>query len=272
MHQTSDEGKGVPLVEEKLLRLDGTSIDVETAAVPITYEGRPAIQVVIRDLTARRAAEEERQRERRRIAHDLHDSLGHYLGFLHLKFDQLLDVDDLGNTIKVRQELGQMRAVTHDAYELVRDMLAAFLPTNAADLSTALLTLAHTTGKKADFSVRFLSEGQSRPLAPVTQQQTLYLFKEALNNVAKHAGAHYVDIDLLWKPETLTIALTDDGCGFQTDGVPTAQTEGHFGLTIMQERATETGGNLTVNSRPGSGTEVVFQLPLKPIPERAMGL
>jgi len=58
MRQTRGEGKEVPLIEEKSLRLDKTSIDVEVAAVPISYQGQPAIQAVVRNISRRKRAEE----------------------------------------------------------------------------------------------------------------------------------------------------------------------------------------------------------------------
>jgi signal transduction histidine kinase len=97
-------------------------------------------------------------------------------------------------------------------------------------------------------------------LPPVVQQQLLYLFQEALNNVAKHAGAQQVDICLSWTEDTLTAALADDGCGFDVADMEWAP--GHYGLRIMQERAEEINGQLTISSRPGRGTQLLLQLPL----------
>jgi PAS domain S-box-containing protein len=260
VRQVGEEGVGVPLVEEKLIRLDGTSVDVVVASVPIAYLGRPAVQSVIHDISPRKRAEAERERERARIARNLHDSLGHSLGYLHLKLDQLTSQDGLGQRKAVRQELVQMRDVANQAYELVRGMLAALLPSNASDLTTALLVQARSVCGRAGIKVQVNSEGQPRRLSPIVQQQLVYLFQEALVNVEKHANARQVDVNLAWGEDNLTLSLSDDGRGFDPEEV---RADGHFGLAIMQERAQEIDGQLSLSSCPDSGTELVLRLPLE---------
>jgi PAS domain S-box-containing protein len=261
IQRTKADGVGVPLVEEKLIRLNGTSVDVETAAIPITYEAQPAVQVVFRDLTARKEAELERQKERTRIARDLHDSLGHSLGYLHLKLDQLAHSPTRDDFAVLRQEIEQMRCVANEAYEMVRGMLAALLPANATDLATALLMRARTVGQRGDFEVAVTTKGQPVALHPIVQQRILFLFQEALNNVEKHARAQSVHLDLAWTTDALTIAMSDDGQGFNINAL---QADGHHGLRIMQERAEEMNGQLIVSSGPASGTEVTLRLALDP--------
>ncbi len=255
------DGTGVPLVEEKLIRLDGTSVDVETAAIPVIYEAGPAVQVVIHEITARKEAELERQRERTRIARDLHDSLGHSIGYLHLTLDQLASSQTRDDLLVLRQPIEQMRDVANEAYEMVRGMLAALLPANSTDLATALLVRARSVGQRGGFRVTVTTEGQPAALHPIVQQRILFLFQEALNNVEKHAKAQSVHLDLSWTTDALTIRMSDDGRGFDINSL---QPNGHHGLRIMQERAEEMNGQLTVSSCPASGTEVVLRLALNP--------
>lgn len=259
LEQVGETRKGVPLIEERFVRLDGTIVDVEAAAVPVIYQGKPAIQVVIHDITPRKQAEMEREKERARIARDLHDSLGHNLGFLHLKLDQLAGSEVSEEAIELQKSLEQMRDVADDAYEIVRDMLAAALPSNTADLATALLVRARAVGRRGKFQIRLASEGRSCTLSPVVQQQVLYLFQEALTNIERHAEAQQVDLHLEWQEDNLTITLVDDGRGFQPADL---QLNGKFGLWIMRERAEEMNGRLELSSHPNGGTEVRLRLPL----------
>jgi PAS domain S-box-containing protein len=266
VQQVGEEGKGAPLVEETLIRLDGTSVDVEVASVPITYRGQPAVQSVVRDVSQRKRAEAERERERARMARHLHDTLGHSLGYLHLKLDQLTGEDALVTSEGVKQELAQMRDVANDAYELVRGILAASLPSNATDLTTALLAQARSIGQRGKFEVQLSSEGRPQPLSPIVQQQLLYLVQEALVNVERHADAGQVTIKLAWGDDALTISLSDDGVGFDPEGV---RSDRHFGLAIMHERAREIDGQLTLTSCPDAGTELVLRLPVLPVSQPA---
>jgi signal transduction histidine kinase len=138
-------------------------------------------------------------------------------------------------------------------------MLAAARPSNSTDLATALQAQAQSARNRARFRVHFTNEGQPRPMSPIVQHQVLYIFQEAMSNVVRHANAQHVELSLVWAEDTLTIMLSDDGCGFDPTS---ALADGHFGLTIMQERAEEINGFLSITSRPAVGTELTLRLSL----------
>jgi PAS domain S-box-containing protein len=250
---------GVPLAEEKFMCLDGTSVDVEIVTIPITYQGRPALQTVLRDIRVRKLAEQARIAERTSIARDLHDSLGQSLGYLQLKLNQIVDDTDSIEASNVRDELTGMRDMANEAYEQVRDMLASFMPVNTIPIAKALRDLALAVGTRARFKAQVVERGQGEALSPVLQQQLLYLCSEALNNIAKHADATQVKIELHWEADSLTVNIKDDGRGFDPSA-PLAQSS--YGLRIMRERIAQVKGEFTINSDPGSGTELIFRVPL----------
>lgn len=228
----------------------------------LVVSGPNEVLAIVRDITDRKTRAAALEKERARIARDLHDSLGQNLGYLHLKLDELAGSDSLRTLEAEQQELARMREVASEAYELVRNMLAAARPSNSTDLATALLHQANAVSARARFEVHLATEGQPVSLSPIVQQQVLYILQEALSNVEKHANARRVDINLKWTKDILTITLSDDGCGFET-GAP--RPHGHFGLTIMQERAEELNGLLSITSNPDDGTELILWLPLNPI-------
>lgn len=207
--------------------------------------------------------------ERQRIARDLHDTLGQSLGFLHLKLDQLATEGALHKIEEIQQELERMRDVANDAYVQVRGTLAELKETEAGALSNLLLKQARSVGERAHFQVRLRSQGPPQMLSPHVQRQLLYLVREALTNVEKHAQARRVEIDLDWSADALTLVLADDGQGFEPDEL---MPNGHFGLEIMRERAREIKGQLAIHSSPDAGTKVRLLLPLDGVSPLDQGL
>ena len=90
------------------------------------------------------------------------------------------------------------------------------------------------------------------------EQAALSIVQEALRNINKHAGAQTVRITIHRERQGIDVTIEDDGAGFVPSAFP-----GHFGLEQMRERATLSGGELSINSVPGSGTEVRFSTPAK---------
>ena len=81
------------------------------------------------------------------------------------------------------------------------------------------------------------------------------LCQEGLSNIAKHAGASRVDIQLQYETGAAELRIRDDGRGFDPD-----QTHpGHYGLSMMRERASAIGATLSITSQPGHGTEIVIR-------------
>jgi signal transduction histidine kinase len=202
--------------------------------------------------------------ERRRIARNLHDTLGQSLGYLHLKLDQLSGDDALQEIGEIRRELERMRIVANKSYRQVRGAVVALRSSTPTDLTITLLEHTRSVGDRVGFEVELFSEGQPRPLASHVQRQVLNIVREGFSNVEKHANARRVDTFVLWGEESLSIILSDDGKGFDTNRL---STNGHFGLEIMRERAAEIGGELILTSTPCSGTELTLMIPTPtPVP------
>ncbi|RME69317.1 MAG: PAS domain S-box protein [Chloroflexi bacterium] len=228
--------------------------------VRIVGSGPDEALVIISEVSERKAREEALQAERMRLARDLHDSLGQNLGYLRLKLDEFSSEGVELASDYCRRSLRQMRDVANEAYELVRNMIAAARPDNATNLSTALMAQARAIASRARFQVHLKTIGKPRPLTPVVQQQVLFICREALNNIARHASAANVELNLAWSSELLAVTIRDDGVGFSPQSLD--QAEGHYGLQIMEERASEIDAIFTLASAEGSGTEITLYLPL----------
>ena len=198
--------------------------------------------------------------ERQRMASDLHDTLGQDIAYLRTKIDQLATNNHLQENPGVAKELQQMSAVAADANKTIRSMLSATHSASKASLDTRLLAYANSIGERAGFKVANHIEGSATDLPSQMQFQIFLIFREILANIEKHALAQNVNINLSWnEPELLTISISDDGRGFQTD---TLDQDEHFGLSIIKARTHEMNGNFSVTSIPNSGTQISIRLPL----------
>jgi signal transduction histidine kinase len=86
------------------------------------------------------------------------------------------------------------------------------------------------------------------------------VLSEALANAEKHAAASSVRVQIALEDGSLRLCVIDDGVGFDSHRYASA---GHFGLGVMNSRAVEAGGKLSIESSPGSGTTVALSLPLE---------
>jgi signal transduction histidine kinase len=90
------------------------------------------------------------------------------------------------------------------------------------------------------------------------------ILQEALTNVARHASASTVFVNLRATGERIELSVKDDGAGFSTSDVPTSR---RFGLLGMRERSELMGGSFRLESAPGTGATIHVSIPLKPAPE-----
>jgi signal transduction histidine kinase len=204
---------------------------------------------------AKRHEDDLARKERHRIARDLHDSVSQALfsTVLHtraaqkaLKRKRLKPADPLEQSLDAIGELtrsaqSEMRALIfelgHDALE---EGLVAALARHASMLRTA-------HGLDADV------QGPERlPLSARAQTQLFGIGREALANVAKHAGASKAWVHIEARSGRVVVEVRDDGSGFDS----AARHPGHFGLESMHSRAAELGAVLTISSAPGAGTVV----------------
>ncbi len=107
---------------------------------------------------------------------------------------------------------------------------------------------------------RLTVTGEAVELPVEMQHNLLRICQEAISNAVRHGRPSRVDVDLVFTELRLRAAIRDDGAGFPAG--PSAESAGHFGLTVMQERARRVGGQLEVHSRPGEGTVIQAEVPL----------
>jgi signal transduction histidine kinase len=121
----------------------------------------------------------------------------------------------------------------------------------------AAFNLLEVNGVRVEFVMPEPRELARINLTSDRRRQILLLFKEAITNIARHAHASSVRVELSLQPRRLALTIDDDGRGFDPAGVV-----GGHGLHGLAQRAAELGGAFDLSSRPGSGTQVRLTLPL----------
>jgi two-component system sensor histidine kinase UhpB len=156
----------------------------------------------------------------------------------------------------VDQALGHVRSISLDLSPPFLDELGLPLA-----LQGYLQTLSERSGLAIDVDV-------PKEMPEIDRETTIHTFRlvqEATTNVIRHAEATRCDVRLQHDNGTLLACVRDDGRGFDVDDVLQRSHNGHhLGLLGMRERARSMGGELSIESRPGSGSEIRFHIPLNP--------
>jgi signal transduction histidine kinase len=241
-----------------------------------------AVEVVQRIRIERRLLRAETQRiqaevsgmeaaasERRRIARETHDILGHALNVMILSgaaARQVLDNDQE----QAKELLGTIEDVGREAF---RDLdialgLADLSPDAAAlkglaDLDELVGRLART-GMQVDYEV----EGEARPLPKLVDGSAYRIIQESLTNIAKHATNAKGHVHVQYAPAALLLAVTDTSNGHAAangDGARNGKSVTSRGLDGMRERVAVLGGHLEAGPVAGGGFSVTAELPLEPM-------
>ena len=205
------------------------------------------------------AAEKAAEEARHGITRDMHDTLAQNLAYMQLKLDQMLQPNTRMGTKEDLQNLQKLRDVADESYELVRSTLGALHPTNSRRLGEILAQYAYAFADRTDLEIRFSQDGQPQLLDPLVIHHVLQVFREALNNVSKHAHANLVETRLVWMEDGFKLGIKDDGRGLESQA---EQVNGHYGLEFMAERVEELNGELSITSVLGEGTSITISVPL----------
>jgi PAS domain S-box-containing protein len=219
------------------------------------------------------ARDRAQEAERLRIAGELHDELQQGLASIVIEAGAaaaapMLDPSTQGSLCLIAQ-------VAEEAIDATRRIIRDLRPQTLEDLglATALELLARQFTQRTRIPCALDVTALGPTAAPDhfgPQGTILYrIAQEALNNVAKHAGAHSVLISLSGgNGHPLCLAVTDDGRGWVTD---TPRPPDAYGLLGIRERVRAVGGRLTIESSPGRGTRLRIEMPLPAAPEAGSG-
>jgi signal transduction histidine kinase len=214
--------------------------------------------------------------ERTRIARELHDTLLQSFHGLLLRF-QTASYLLPGRPAEAKQELDRAiefaaTAIT-EGRDAVQGLRASTLDRN--DLAIAIRSIGDALKSDAsapnppDFSV--VVEGETRDLHPIVRDEIYKIAAEAVRNAFWHAQAGRFEVEIHYDDEQFRLRVRDDGIGIDPSVLANQGLEGHYGLRGMPERAAVIGGNLTVWSEVGEGTEVELSIPARAVYATAAG-
>lgn len=193
--------------------------------------------------------------ERQRLARELHDAVTQTLFSSSLIADVLPRIWER-NPDEGRRRLEELRQLTRGALAEMRTLLLELRPAALVEveLNDLLRQLGEAFTGRSRIPIQVEVDADLQ-IPPDVKVGLYRIAQEALNNIAKHAGASQVTLLVRSQEKGLTLSIEDNGVGFNPDGISSE----HLGLKIMNERSKEIGAYLTIDSRIGSGTRVSVQ-------------
>jgi len=193
--------------------------------------------------------------ERQRLARNLHDAVNQSLfsaGLIAEVLPGLWEQDQED----ARRALEDLRSLTRGAIAEMRMLVSELRPLALTDsnLSDLLHQLADAFTGRTSIRVTVMITGEDILNSDV-QVAVYRICQEGLNNIAKHAAASRVKIKLQYTAGKVDMHIQDNGRGF----APDLSLPGHYGLSMMNERAEAIGAQLEIMSRPGKGTAIIFR-------------
>lgn len=203
------------------------------------------------------------ERERRGIASELHDRIGHTLTNVLIKLGAL---EEASSSIEFRKSLNEVRSLIEQSMQDTQSLVFEISPPVLYDLGieAAIDWLIEQTEKQHKIPIEFNHEITYKLMDDSYNVLIFGAVRELIFNVVKHAKANSVKISIKGKKDYLRIVVEDDGVGFSTSdtGPDTYQYSG-FGLFSIRERLGYINGNLKIASELGAGTRVTMTIPIE---------
>lgn len=215
----------------------------------------------LRALSHRQMELEEKQR--RELARDLHDMIGQNLTALNINLYSIGRQLDPVTAANLRNRLEDSSRMVEEIVGRIRNLMTELRPSVLDDfgLAMALRWYAGEFGKRTEIAIEIDAEDIA-PRLPLDAETALFrIAQEALTNIAKHAHAKHVRLELQAQATHIELTVADDGAGFDFPTMRQDPTKHGVGLVDMRERAEMMHGRLWVECKIGQGTRVSVRVP-----------
>lgn len=216
-------GQHVPPCQYKLSNEDGKSAFIEIYSKCITYKGQKSIVMLVRDITLKKETEKKllytivqtEEKERQRLAHDLHDELGPFLSALKLYINELQSTT---NPDDKQLLFDYMHEMINEAVEKIRMIASNSTPQNMIEegLSSYLRKMIQKVTHTGKINIEFTTKGNDEKIEPSLVITLYRILIELINNSIKHAQSTNIQIALIFAKK-IRMIYTDDGLGFDLD-------------------------------------------------------
>jgi len=232
-------------------------VQERTAELEAAYRQRDYLSHRLSDLV---------EKDRREIGKALHEEIGQLMTGVMLQMEKVkLDYrkEDFDLVARINSLQESLRTAVKQARKISRKLRPDVL--DRKGLVPAIEELAGETEREAGKRVRLFVKNVPEDLGDEQRDLVIYrVVQESLTNILKHARANEISLNLIARNSALSLTIEDDGVGFDYDEVSgdKEEKEGTLGLTIMRERVVQVGGSFYVESNPGSGTQILVEIPL----------
>jgi PAS domain S-box-containing protein len=268
--------------DNRYLRKDGRLVwgRLTVSVVRSLLEQSQFAIVIVEDINERKRSEDEirayqeqlralaseislvEERERRRLATDLHDHIGQILALAQIK---LGEIKEWAEGTPVSGSLDEIRHLVEQAIKSSRELTFELSPPILYDLGfePAVEWFGDYLQEHHGLQVTVFSDDQYKPLGNETMVLLFQMVRELMLNVAKHAQARQLEVSIRRVGDDLLIDVTDDGVGIDHQQLTTSREKSKsFGLFSVRERIECIGGSLRIDSRPNRGTRVSLTVPV----------
>ena len=204
------------------------------------------------------------EKERMRLANELHDSLGQNLSIIKNRLHLTRRIP--GTTEEIISNIDALERVTEEAIAETRNLARNLRPPHIDQigLSDSLKGLILEVSSSTDIHIERRVENVDDVLKGEAATHVYRIVQEALNNLVKHSKATQAAVTLERDIRSVRVLIQDDGVGFE---VPRSRANGGLGLTSLDERARMLGGWMRIESAPRRGTRLEFHIPIRETPD-----